>query len=359
MVRGVGPAPSRRARRVSESDGSGPQLVDPGQFRPAAPRVRARRSAAACSPARSRPAALSANVRRSSRMRSANRARICRWTSSSSDARRPSASNRTSSTNPADERARLLPAVRQLAAALAEDLLATEHRDHPDDRRAHDGGPEQRPEHARASRPRPSRRRAGRSRRSGPTSSDPRTSARRAHNGSTSKATRTPSPSRPTSSSASSRAIVGLDRGRAVGRCEERGPGPRPAVSCWIRWLTSGQACAGSIVSISSCVSRRIWRIRAWKANSVRVRRAANSSSSRTDQRRRPRRGSPAGQRIAAQVGGLAARPPPVARARRARRRPVRAAGRWPAGAGRRRGRARAARARRTASPTSASAKRG
>ena len=56
------------------------------------------------------------------------------------------------------------------------------------------------------------------------------------------------------------------------------------AVSCWMRWPTSGQARAGSIVSISSWVVRSNRRIRAWKANSVRVRSAANSSSSRTDQ---------------------------------------------------------------------------
>ena len=86
--------PGRAGRR------SGPRrAAQVGDARAAAPRRPARRHAPA-------PAALSAKVRRSSRIRSANRARIWRWTSSSSDARRPSASNRTSSTKPAtNERA--------------------------------------------------------------------------------------------------------------------------------------------------------------------------------------------------------------------------------------------------------------
>ena len=152
---------------------------------------------------------------------------------------------------------------------------------------------------------------------------------------------------------------VGLDRGRAVGRLRGTRPGPRRPSPAGCAGSTSGQAWAGSIVSISSWVSRSNWRIRAWKANSVRVRRAANSSSRRTDHEASASASvasRDADRRAARPPGG---RPPPVARGRRARRRSARAAGRWPAGAGRPRSSPTPARARRTASPTSASAKRG
>ncbi len=55
------------------------------------------------------------------------------------------------------------------------------------------------------------------------------------------------------------------------------------AVRSWIRPLNSGQSSPGSIRSSSSCASRTTWRIWPWNANAIRVRRAANSSSSRTD----------------------------------------------------------------------------
>ena len=126
------------------------------------------------------------------------------------------------------------------------------------------------------------------------------------------------------------------------------------AVSAWIRWLTSGQARAGSIRSISSWSSRWSARIRAWNANPVRVRRAANSSSRRTDQEasaaarvaRRPRTSR---RSVVSALGGGR-----VVERRRPRPPATRAAGRGRAGPGRRPSRATPPRARPTTSSASA-----
>ena len=107
------------------------------------------------------------------------------------------------------------------------------------------------------------------------------------------------------------------------------------AVSAWIRWLTSGQRGPGRSARSRPGASRWSARIRAWNANPVRVRRAANSSSRRTDQE-----ASAVGQgREAAadlaQVGRQARGRGRVARAPPPRRPAARAAGRGRAGPGR------------------------
>ena len=95
----------------------------------------------------SRPAAVSAKVRRSSRIRSANLARIWRWTSSRSDARRPSVSKRTSSTNAARNARACCRRSASCRRRSLEDLLATEHRRHAERRRPDDRRPQQRAQH--------------------------------------------------------------------------------------------------------------------------------------------------------------------------------------------------------------------